>query len=287
MVPMWTSSWRCPGAGDQGGRGAGQHPARGEAAGRSPASSTCTPSASPAPAVAIVRFYVGEDEERSMVKLYNKLRANLDLIPPGPPSPSSSPAPSTTCRSWRSPSGASTLRPLHAAPHRRARSTTQIKAVTDVAETALIGGLRRQLRVTLDRERLAGLRRVAGRGGGGARRGEPARSGRALHPRATASTSSRPATSWPSAAEAGAGGGGGDARPPRLPARRGVGRDGPEEPSRVRLLRPRAGRLTGAALGDRDGITPPSPSPLPSARGRMRRGRGRRADEGETVLQGR
>jgi multidrug efflux pump subunit AcrB len=33
----------------------------------------------------------------------------------------------------------------------------QIKAVTDVAETRLIGGLRRQLRVTLDRDRLAGF----------------------------------------------------------------------------------------------------------------------------------
>jgi multidrug efflux pump subunit AcrB len=37
----------------------------------------------PGAALAIVRFYVGEDQERSMVKLHDKLRANLDLIPPG------------------------------------------------------------------------------------------------------------------------------------------------------------------------------------------------------------
>lgn len=31
----------------------------------------------------IVRFYVGEDMEDSLVKLYNKLMSNYDLIPPG------------------------------------------------------------------------------------------------------------------------------------------------------------------------------------------------------------
>ena len=34
-------------------------------------------------AVITVRYYVGEDVERSLVKLYKKLDENLDLVPPG------------------------------------------------------------------------------------------------------------------------------------------------------------------------------------------------------------
>ena len=32
--------------------------------------------------MAIVRFYVGQDEEKSIVRLNQKLLANYDLIPP-------------------------------------------------------------------------------------------------------------------------------------------------------------------------------------------------------------
>ncbi len=34
-------------------------------------------------AIVTVRFYVGEDRERSLVKLYNKIQQNADLVPPG------------------------------------------------------------------------------------------------------------------------------------------------------------------------------------------------------------
>lgn len=34
-------------------------------------------------AIITVRFYVGEDRERSLVKLYKKIEENLDRIPPG------------------------------------------------------------------------------------------------------------------------------------------------------------------------------------------------------------
>ena len=37
----------------------------------------------PGMSVAIVRFYVGENMEDSIVKLYNKLMSNYDKIPPG------------------------------------------------------------------------------------------------------------------------------------------------------------------------------------------------------------
>jgi len=37
----------------------------------------------PSRAVVTVRFYVGEDRERSLVKLYNKIQSNIDQVPPG------------------------------------------------------------------------------------------------------------------------------------------------------------------------------------------------------------
>ena len=42
---------------------------------------------SPGMAMAIVRFYVGEDEEKSIVRLNQKMFANFDLIPPGASQP--------------------------------------------------------------------------------------------------------------------------------------------------------------------------------------------------------
>ena len=42
---------------------------------------------SPGAAMAIVRFYVGEDEEKSIVRLNQKMFANFDLIPPGASQP--------------------------------------------------------------------------------------------------------------------------------------------------------------------------------------------------------
>ena len=110
----------------------------------------------PGAALAIVRFYVGEDEERSMVKLHDKLRANLDLIPAGASQPLVKPrsiddVPILALTLWSERADAYTLRRI------AAQLDDQVKAVTDVAETRLIGGLRRQLRVTLDRDRLAGF----------------------------------------------------------------------------------------------------------------------------------
>ena len=110
----------------------------------------------PGAALAIVRFYVGEDEERSMVKLHDKLRANLDLIPPGASQPLVKPrsiddVPILALTLWSERVDPYTLRRI------AAELDDQVRAVTDVAETRLIGGLRRQLRVTLDRDRLAGF----------------------------------------------------------------------------------------------------------------------------------
>jgi multidrug efflux pump subunit AcrB len=110
----------------------------------------------PGASVAIVRFYVGEDEERSMVKLNDKLRANFDLIPPGASPPLVKPrsiddVPILALTLWSERADPYTLRRI------AAELDGQVKAVPEVSETRLIGGLRRQLRVTLDRDRLAGF----------------------------------------------------------------------------------------------------------------------------------
>ena len=42
---------------------------------------------SPGMSMAIVRFYVGQDEEKSIVRLNQKMFANFDLIPPGASQP--------------------------------------------------------------------------------------------------------------------------------------------------------------------------------------------------------
>ncbi len=42
---------------------------------------------SPGSSLAIVRFYVGQDEEKSLVRLNQKLQGHFDLIPPGASQP--------------------------------------------------------------------------------------------------------------------------------------------------------------------------------------------------------
>jgi multidrug efflux pump subunit AcrB len=108
----------------------------------------------PGAALAIVRFFVGEDEEDSLVKLYNKLFSNFDLIPPGASEPLVKPrsiddVPILALTLWSERVDPLGLRRL------AAQLDEEIKAIPDVSETRLIGGLRRQIRVILDRERMA------------------------------------------------------------------------------------------------------------------------------------
>jgi multidrug efflux pump subunit AcrB len=110
----------------------------------------------PGRSLAIVRFYVGEDEEDSILKVYNKLYSNFDLIPPGASQPLVKPrsiddVPILALTLW-------SQRYDHAALRRlAAQLDEQIKDVADVAETTLIGGQRRQLRVIPDPSRMAAL----------------------------------------------------------------------------------------------------------------------------------
>jgi multidrug efflux pump subunit AcrB len=109
---------------------------------------------SPGQSLAIVRFYVGQDEEKSIVRLNQKLYANFDLIPPGasqplvkPRSIDDVPILALTLSSKRY--GDFELRRI------AAQADDAVKQVTDVSAVALIGGQRRQVRVTLDPPKLA------------------------------------------------------------------------------------------------------------------------------------
>jgi multidrug efflux pump subunit AcrB len=104
--------------------------------------------------MAIVRFKVGEDEERSIVRLNQKLFANFDLIPAGaspplvkPRSIDDVPVVAFTLSSSRY--DHFTLRRVAAQLH------DAIKEVPNVSEVTIIGGERRRVGVTIDAERLA------------------------------------------------------------------------------------------------------------------------------------
>jgi multidrug efflux pump subunit AcrB len=108
----------------------------------------------PGSSMVIVRFKVGSDLEQSLVRLNQKLSANYDRIPPGVSAPLVKPRTIDDV-----PVAAVTL---HSATHdhltlRRlaAQLDDAIKALPDVAETTLIGGVRRQLRVQVDPVKLA------------------------------------------------------------------------------------------------------------------------------------
>ena len=108
----------------------------------------------PGEGMAIVRFKVGEDVEKSLVKLNQKLQANFDRIPAGvsrplikPKSIDDVPILALTFHSARY--DHLTLRRLVA------QVDDAVKQVPLVAETTLIGGARRQVRVLLDPVRLA------------------------------------------------------------------------------------------------------------------------------------
>ena len=109
---------------------------------------------SPGMSMAIVRFYVGQNEEEAIVRLNQKMFANFDLIPPGVSPPLIKPR-----RIDDVPILALTL---HSARYdhftlRRiaAQLVDAIKQVKDVSATTLIGGLRRQVRVQLDAAKLS------------------------------------------------------------------------------------------------------------------------------------
>jgi len=108
----------------------------------------------PGESLAIVRFKVGESQEDSLVKLNQKLQSNFDRIPPGvslplikPKTIDDVPILALTFHSPRY--DHLTLRRLVA------QVDDAVKQVPLVAETTIIGGARRQIKVLFDPLRLA------------------------------------------------------------------------------------------------------------------------------------
>jgi multidrug efflux pump subunit AcrB len=108
----------------------------------------------PGESLAIVRFKVGEDVEKSLVKLNQKLQSNFDRIPRGVSFPLIKPksiddVPILALTFHSKDYDHLTLRRMVS------QVDDAIKQVPLVAETTVIGGARRQLRVLLDPARLA------------------------------------------------------------------------------------------------------------------------------------
>ncbi len=115
---------------------------------------------SPGMSMAIVRFYVGQDEEKSIVRLNQKMLANFDRIPPGasqplvkPRSIDDVPILALTLSSRRY--GDFELRRI------AAQLDDTIKQVPDVSAVTLMGGQRREVRIVLDAAKLAGYQMSA------------------------------------------------------------------------------------------------------------------------------
>jgi multidrug efflux pump subunit AcrB len=108
----------------------------------------------PGESLAIVRFKVGEDVEKSLVKLNQKLQSNFDRIPHGVTPPLIKPksiddVPILALTFHSATYDHLTLRRV------AAQVDDAVKQVPLVSETTLIGGARRQVRVLLDPIRLA------------------------------------------------------------------------------------------------------------------------------------
>ena len=103
----------------------------------------------PGQCLLVARFYVGEDFEKAIVSLNQKLQTNFDRIPHGVSLPLIKPhsiddVPILALTFHSKTTDHSTLRRL------AAEVDDAVKSIFEVAETKLIGGTRRQLRVQFD-----------------------------------------------------------------------------------------------------------------------------------------
>ena len=107
----------------------------------------------PGLSLAIVRFHVGEDTEKSIVDLYNKLMSNYDRIPPGVSQPlvkvkSIDDVPILSFTLWSSQYSGYELRRV------AFELCDELKKDKDISEFHVTGGQRRQIRINLDPQRL-------------------------------------------------------------------------------------------------------------------------------------
>ncbi len=109
---------------------------------------------SPGAALAIVRFYVGEDEEKSIVRLNQKMFANFDLIPPGASQPLIKPrsiddVPFLALTLWSNQMDGFQIRRV------AAELRNDLQQIPDISTTHIIGGQRRELLVELNPTQMA------------------------------------------------------------------------------------------------------------------------------------
>jgi multidrug efflux pump subunit AcrB len=109
---------------------------------------------SPGESMVIVRFFVGEDEERALVRLNQKLQANVDRIPPGASPPlvkarSIDDVPVVALTLWGHGYEDDVLRRL------AVQLREGIAEVPDVSEVTVLGGRPREITIDLDPARFA------------------------------------------------------------------------------------------------------------------------------------
>jgi multidrug efflux pump subunit AcrB len=102
----------------------------------------------------IVQFYVGEDTERSYVKLYDELMRHQGMFPPGVTQPlvktrSIDDVPMLGLTFWSDTYNDFQIRQI------AEEVTSEIEKVKDVSITKVIGGRNRQLKVVLDKDKMA------------------------------------------------------------------------------------------------------------------------------------
>ena len=111
----------------------------------------------PGMSLAILRFYVGEDMEDAIVKVYNKLMSNYDRIPPGVSKPIVKPrsiddVPILAFTLWSKRYPGYELRRI------AYEVADELKKDRDVSEFHIIGGERRAIRIDLDPLKLRAYR---------------------------------------------------------------------------------------------------------------------------------
>ena len=105
-------------------------------------------------AMLTVQFYVGEDVERSLVKLYNEMMKNMDRMPQGATMPlvktrAIDDVPALAFTLWSDKMGDYQIRQVAEVVG------SEIKKIPDVAQVNIIGGQSRQVKIMLDKDKMA------------------------------------------------------------------------------------------------------------------------------------
>jgi multidrug efflux pump subunit AcrB len=105
-------------------------------------------------AMVSVQFYVGQDVERSLVKLYNEIMKNMDKLPHGVTMPlvktrAIDDVPALSLTLWSDKSSDYALTQLAEV------MTTEIKKIPNVANVTVLGGRSREVKVVLDKDKMA------------------------------------------------------------------------------------------------------------------------------------